>query len=72
MSALGLSKYCVDIRTFNPNLLADTFEALVRERDNIKDSMAASLVKYKSLLKGQLDELFPKNMDHARLRRGSG
>jgi polysaccharide pyruvyl transferase WcaK-like protein len=72
MSALGLSKYCVDIRTFDPNLLADTFEALVRERDNIKDSMAASLVKYKSLLKGQLDELFPKNMDHARLRRGSG
>jgi polysaccharide pyruvyl transferase WcaK-like protein len=62
MRALGLSKYCVDIRTFDPNLLADIFEALVRERDDIKSRMAASLADYKSLLKGQLDDLFPANM----------
>jgi polysaccharide pyruvyl transferase WcaK-like protein len=65
MSALGLSKYCVDIRTFDPNLLEDTFEALVRDRDDIKDRMAASLASYKLLLKGQLDDLFPVNMNHA-------
>ncbi len=70
MSALGLSKYCVDIQKFDPNLLADTFEALVCERDDIKDRMAASLAKYKSLLKGQLDDLFPANMNHVRLGRG--
>ena len=70
MSALGLSKYCVDIRTFDPNLLADTFEALVRDRDDIRDRMAASLAKYKLLLKGQLDELFPADMNH--VRSGSG
>jgi len=64
MSALGLSKYCVDIQTFDPNVLADTLEALVRERDAIKDNMAANLAGFKSLLKGQLDDLFPANMDH--------
>jgi polysaccharide pyruvyl transferase WcaK-like protein len=65
MSALGLAKYCVDIRTFDPNLLADTFEALVRDRDDIKDRMAASLASYKLLLKGQFDDLFPANRNHA-------
>ena len=65
MSALGLSKYCVDIQTFDPNVLADTLEALVRERDAIKDNMAANLAGFKSLLKGQLDDLFPANMNHA-------
>jgi polysaccharide pyruvyl transferase WcaK-like protein len=65
MSALGLSKYCVDIQIIDPNLLADTFEALVRDRDDIKDRMAASLPRYKLLLKGQLDDLFPANMNYA-------
>jgi polysaccharide pyruvyl transferase WcaK-like protein len=58
MNALGLSKYCVDIRTFDPNQLADIFECLVRERDEIKSRMSASLANYMSLLKGQLDDLF--------------
>jgi polysaccharide pyruvyl transferase WcaK-like protein len=70
MRALGLSKYCVDIQIFDPNLLADTFEALVLERDDIKDRMAASLANYKSLLKRQLDDLFPENMNHVQLGRG--
>jgi len=69
MSALGLSKYCVDINTFDPHLLADTFEALVRDRNDIKDRMAASLARYKLLLKGQLDDLFPANMNHVQLGR---
>jgi polysaccharide pyruvyl transferase WcaK-like protein len=70
MSALGLSKYCVDIQIFDPNLLADTFEALVHDRDDVKDRMAASLARYKLLLRGQLDDLFPANMNHVRLGRG--
>jgi polysaccharide pyruvyl transferase WcaK-like protein len=65
MDALGLSEYCVDITTFDPNLVADTFEALVRDRDEIKDRMAASLARYRLLLKGQLDDLFPANMNQA-------
>jgi polysaccharide pyruvyl transferase WcaK-like protein len=71
MRALGLSQYCVDIQTFDPNLLVDKFEALVRDRDNVKDRMAASLTRYKVLLKGQSDDLFPVNMNHVRLGRGS-
>ena len=64
MSALGLSKYCVDIQTFDPNVLADTLESLVRDRDAIKNNMAANLASFKSLLKGQLDGLFPANINH--------
>ena len=62
MSALGLSKYCADIRTFDPNLLADTFASLVRDSNKVKSGMAASLANYKSLLKVQFDELFPRNV----------
>jgi polysaccharide pyruvyl transferase WcaK-like protein len=59
MKALGLSKYCVDIRKFDANLLADRFEALVRERDEIKHRMTVSLAACRSILAGQFDELFP-------------
>ena len=62
MNALGLSKYCVDIRTFDPNLLADTFASLVRDSDNVKSRMAATLASYKSLLKVQFDDLWPRNV----------
>ena len=70
MSALGLSKYCVNIQTFDPNLLADTFETLVRDRDDIKDRMAASLAKYRLLLKGQLDDLFSADTNSVLLGNG--
>ena len=60
MNVLGLSRYCVDIRTFDPNLLADAFAALVRDSDNVKSRMAASLDGYKALLKVQFDDLFPR------------
>jgi polysaccharide pyruvyl transferase WcaK-like protein len=70
MSALGLSKYCVNIQTFDPNLLADTFETLVRDRDDIKDRMAASLAKYRLLLKGQLDDLFSADTNSVLLGTG--
>jgi polysaccharide pyruvyl transferase WcaK-like protein len=59
MSALGLSRYCVDIETFDAGVLVEMFEALVREKEVIKRQLAASLSKYRSLLKSQLDELFP-------------
>jgi polysaccharide pyruvyl transferase WcaK-like protein len=58
MNDLGLSKYCVDIRTFDPALLADTFASLVADTDEVKCRMAASLAKYSSRLMSQFDELF--------------
>ncbi len=59
MSALGLSKYCVDIRTFDPRSLADTFECLVNEKDEVKSRMDSTLKNYKSRLRVQFDELWP-------------
>jgi polysaccharide pyruvyl transferase WcaK-like protein len=60
MADLGLQKYCVDIRRFDPKLLADTFASLVSNTDQIKSCMAASLTRYKSQLTGQFDGLFPR------------
>jgi polysaccharide pyruvyl transferase WcaK-like protein len=59
MNALGLARYCVDIRTFDPRSLVDTFECLVNERDEVKSRMASTLKNYKSRLRVQFDELWP-------------
>jgi polysaccharide pyruvyl transferase WcaK-like protein len=73
MRSLGLSQYCVDIRTVDANLLADRFEAMVRERDDIKNRMAVSLASRRSLLREQFDALFPLDMKQSRkMRRGTG
>lgn len=61
MNDLGLSQYCVDIRRFDPNRLADTFVSLVKDTDKIKSGMTASLAKYKLRLAMQFDDLFPRN-----------
>ena len=58
MNDLGLSKYCIDIRTLDPNLLADTFASLVANTDEVKRRMAACLAEYRSRLMNQFDELF--------------
>ena len=60
MKELGLGSYCVDIRTFDLNLLAETFAALVRDTAEIKRRMAWELDSYRQQLAVQMDELFPK------------
>lgn len=62
MQALGLSNYCVDIRTFDPADLAGRFDSMVKNRREIKTQMNASLARYKELLKSQFDELWPTEM----------
>jgi hypothetical protein len=57
---MGLAEYCIDIRRFDLNLLTETFSALVRNRDEIKDRMAEKLVCYRRQLTGQFDDLFPQ------------
>jgi polysaccharide pyruvyl transferase WcaK-like protein len=59
MHDLGLSQYCVDIQTFNSNELTEKFQSLVRNTEEVKSSMAASLARYKSELTVQFDQLFP-------------
>jgi polysaccharide pyruvyl transferase WcaK-like protein len=58
MNDLGLSRYCMDIRTFDPALLVDTFASLVADTNEVKCRMAASLAMYRSRLMSQFDELF--------------
>jgi polysaccharide pyruvyl transferase WcaK-like protein len=59
MAALGLSQYCVDIRTFDPDRLADAFASLVDHTREVKSSMAANLVSYRAQAGAQFDQLFP-------------
>jgi len=59
MEALGLAQYCVDIRSFNPERLADTFASLVDHTQQVKSSMAASLQSYRARAARQFDQLFP-------------
>ena len=60
MSDIGLDKYCVDIRTFDLNLLTATFTAAVRNSKEIKDRMAERLGCYRRELTSQFDDLFPQ------------
>lgn len=59
MNTLGLAKYCVDIRGFDPIRFADTFGVLVSEAEVVRECMAKSLQHYKAQLKMQFDQLFP-------------
>jgi len=58
MNDLGLSKYCLDIRTFQPVDLCDAFASLVAATAEVKSRMAASLTSFRSRLTGQFDDLF--------------
>ncbi len=59
MSALGLSKYCLEMDTAVPDQLMQTFDSLVSDADLIRASMAASLERHRSELATQFNELFP-------------
>jgi polysaccharide pyruvyl transferase WcaK-like protein len=63
MTGLGLSQYCVEIRTFDPSRLAERFECLVKNRDEVKSRLAATARSYKVLLDAQFDGLWPVKCD---------
>jgi len=58
MADLDLSTYCVDIRDFDPNLLAERFASMVIDAEEIKARMAASLERNRQELRSQFDVLF--------------
>ena len=60
MNDIGLGKYCTDIRTFDLDMLTETFAAVVKDADEIKARMAERLTCYRDGLSKQLDELFPQ------------
>jgi polysaccharide pyruvyl transferase WcaK-like protein len=60
MGDLGLAQYCLDIRSFDPDLLITTFTALVRDSEEIKERMAERLAWYRGESTKQFDDLFPQ------------
>jgi polysaccharide pyruvyl transferase WcaK-like protein len=58
MTDLGLSNYCVDIRNFDSNLLADKFASMIANAEDIKSRMAMSLTRNRQRLTNQFDGLF--------------
>ena len=59
MNEIGLGRYCVDIRTLDLDVLTETFAAVVKNTDDIKERMAESLRCYRGELSRQFDQLFP-------------
>lgn len=60
MNDLGLSEYCVDIRTFDLDLLTHAFTRLIENRDAVKARMADEACRYEKALTIQFDRLFPR------------
>jgi polysaccharide pyruvyl transferase WcaK-like protein len=60
MSEMGLEQYCLDIRSFDPSLLAETFTTLVRHSEEVKERMAERLATYRRESAQQFDALFPR------------
>jgi polysaccharide pyruvyl transferase WcaK-like protein len=58
MQALGMGKYCADIRTFDPSHLCMAFAELASNDSKIRQRMAISLEQYRSDVARQFDRLF--------------
>jgi polysaccharide pyruvyl transferase WcaK-like protein len=59
MANLGLSEYCLNIDTFDLELLKSTFSRMVAENAAIKARMAKTAALYDNELTIQFDQLFP-------------
>jgi len=62
MSDLGLSKYCLDIRTFDAVSLGQRFASLCDDREKVKTRMAATVRQFQHQLALQFDTLFPRDL----------
>jgi polysaccharide pyruvyl transferase WcaK-like protein len=58
MADLGLAEYCLDIHSFDAEVLKKTFIRMVSERESIKARMAEKSALFKEALTGQFDRLF--------------
>jgi polysaccharide pyruvyl transferase WcaK-like protein len=58
MSDLGLSEFCLDIKTSDSRLMAMTFQRLEENQEAIKARMASKVDQYSLELAEQFDELF--------------
>lgn len=63
MNDLGLSRYCLDIRTITPDTLTERFLELAANADWIKSRMSSTYSSYKDTLERQFNNLFPHSAD---------
>lgn len=63
MADLGLSEYCLDIDSFDLDLLKTTFDRMVADRHRIKARLAETALQYRTELVSQFDEIFPQVQD---------
>jgi polysaccharide pyruvyl transferase WcaK-like protein len=61
MDALGLSEYCVDMHTFDPEQLVEKFTRLVGETEIIKKKLKTTWADYRTKASAQFDCLFPSD-----------
>jgi polysaccharide pyruvyl transferase WcaK-like protein len=59
MADLGLTEYCLDIDTFDLELLKATFDRMVSDTTRIKARLAERSNSYRARLDHQFDRLFP-------------
>ena len=71
MKDMGLSEYCLDIDSFDENLLTATFNRMMADRNGIKTRMAEKCMSYKIQLSTQFDRLFP-SIDSCPPRQATG
>ena len=60
MNDIGLSEYCVNIDSFDSDLLLETIQTFGKNCESIKGVMAETLDGYRSKLASQFDDLFPR------------
>lgn len=58
MAALGLSAFCLDIRTIDRQSLVERFEALSAARDAVAAKLEQRVAAYRRELQGQYDQVF--------------
>ena len=61
MNDLGLSEYCVDIRSCDIHVLTEKFKLLIRNGPSIKRHMAETLAANQRELSSQFNNLFPED-----------
>lgn len=71
MRDLGLSEYCLDIRTSDIDELKTTLGRLMANKNDVKERMSALAGQYKSSLAQQFDHLFPKVNHHGQMEPSS-
>ena len=71
MADIGLSEYCFDIASFDPDHLTDAFASLVAHRAEIEQKMKDRLATNRAKLSAQFDELYPVLAGNKRLPESS-